>query len=525
MALDRDQLLTTPGTEPSPDEKRQALRRVLADERFRASRRASDFLEYVVHESLAGRADDLSERRVGRYALMLPHDAVARESSLVRVHATRLRRLLELYYEGPGEAEPVRIVLPAGQYAPRFVRRHLLAVEPIGPRVLVTCAATTAEGSTDQVDRTCNLVARELRQFPCLRVALDVPESGGELPAAAADYVLTGGVGVNDHHHSATLVYRRTGDLVWTSRDEPDLPASDSDSSAAEWPTRVAARLGDYSGVVLRHHLHHPPDDPSPRQAALLAFCLYLEQGNAESASSALEAVDAAIEDATTPSSILLAIRASMLTAVVNTGGESRPDLLGQAEDAAREAIQLDPTLGHAHIALATASMLGHEWDLAVVQAHEAMRLSPTHPVILASAGSVLSAAGKWTDAAQAVRRAFELNPAMPPYAYAIPAIERLLAGDDETALRYASLIRSPGMVWGPLYRALALDGLGRTSRAEREMAEAVAVLPELADDPRTYLTAFWSWRPEELEPMVRRISRLASAVRTEAAPEDPPDR
>lgn len=109
--------------------------------------------------------------------------------------------------------------------------------------------------------------------------------------------------------------------------------------------------------------------------------------------------------------------------------------------------------------------------------------------------------------------RAFDLNPELPPYVHTVPAIERLLAGDDEGALVAASRISSPGQVFGPLYRALALDGLGRRARAEREMTEAVALLPELATDPRGVLTAVWlNWRPEDLELLTRRITRLTAA-------------
>ncbi len=502
---------TASGVEPSAAETREALRRVLSHPRFQASERASDFLVYVVEETLAGHGGELSERRVGRYALGLPSEADARESALVRVHATRLRKLLAAYYDGPGSEDAVRIVLPVGHYAPRFLRRHPLSLDAVGPRVLVTCTPVGGPGASGQEPRPCHLVGAALRRFPGIHVVVPAEAAGSTAGNQGTEYVLNSLVGHEGRHGPATLVHRGTGELLWSSSDEADLATPELLPSDEEWAVRVAARVGDYSGTVLRHHVHHPPSDPTATRAAVLTFCAYLELGSPESATTALSALDAAQERGAR-SPVLLAMRSSMLAVAASTADERRDDLLEESEHVAREAIQLDPTFGHPHMALATTSMLRKDWGLAVRQADEAMRLSPHHPILLATSATVLAASGHWTSAARAVDRAFELNPALPPYVHTVPAIERLLAGDDEGALVAASRISSPGQVFGPLYRALALDGLGRRARAEAEMAEAVALMPELATDPEGLLTAIWlNWRPEDLELLTSRISHLTS--------------
>jgi hypothetical protein len=105
-----------------PAEVRAALQRVLQSQGFRASRRSQDFLRYVVERTLEGQAESLKERSIGvdvfgRSASYDPSD-----DATVRVKAGEVRKRLGLYYASEGQHETMRIELPAGTYAPEFVR-------------------------------------------------------------------------------------------------------------------------------------------------------------------------------------------------------------------------------------------------------------------------------------------------------------------------------------------------------------------------------------------------------------------
>ncbi|ULQ58108.1 hypothetical protein KJS94_07830 [Flavihumibacter rivuli] len=80
------------------------------------------FLEFVVEETLAGRLNQLKEYTIAVNVLNKPKDFRTQNNGIVRIHAGRLRRVLEHYYmNGPGINDEVKVVIPKGTYVPRFI--------------------------------------------------------------------------------------------------------------------------------------------------------------------------------------------------------------------------------------------------------------------------------------------------------------------------------------------------------------------------------------------------------------------
>src|SRR6516162_5508096 len=104
----------------SPDAVRAELARVLSSSEFAASRHLTNFLTYVVEESLAGREERLKERTIAIGALGRDADFDSRLDCIVRVVAGKLRRALERYYATRGAGNSVCISVPPGSYAPVF---------------------------------------------------------------------------------------------------------------------------------------------------------------------------------------------------------------------------------------------------------------------------------------------------------------------------------------------------------------------------------------------------------------------
>ena len=99
---------------------RAQLERLLASKLFRDTTRMKRFLRYVTEEVLAGRGDRLKGYTIGVEVFDRPDDFDPQGDTIVRVQAGQLRRRLDLYYSGEGEADPVRITVPKGRYAPSF---------------------------------------------------------------------------------------------------------------------------------------------------------------------------------------------------------------------------------------------------------------------------------------------------------------------------------------------------------------------------------------------------------------------
>ena len=106
---------------PSVEEKRAELRAVLASETLFRSEQLRAFLRFVCEKEMAGTAGQITEYDIGVEALGRPASYSPAEDSSVRTRAYELRQRLQRYYtvESPGAV--VRIELPRGAYAPRFV--------------------------------------------------------------------------------------------------------------------------------------------------------------------------------------------------------------------------------------------------------------------------------------------------------------------------------------------------------------------------------------------------------------------
>jgi TolB-like protein len=111
--------------QPSPDEVRAQVRRMLADPTLQASPARRDLLRFVVEEALAGRADRLKGVAIALAVFGRKDDFDPQTDPVVRVEARRLRRDLHTYYVTTGKRDPVVVSIPKGGYVPHFEWRDV----------------------------------------------------------------------------------------------------------------------------------------------------------------------------------------------------------------------------------------------------------------------------------------------------------------------------------------------------------------------------------------------------------------
>lgn len=129
---------------------KDALGRILQTPEFQRNRTVSQFLKFIVEETLEGRGDKIKAFTIATLALERGSTFDPQSDSIVRVQAGRLRQMLEAYYAGEGASDAVRIVLPRGGYRPDFV-----IGEPADPALLqgVVESSGGAFGATSPTDR------------------------------------------------------------------------------------------------------------------------------------------------------------------------------------------------------------------------------------------------------------------------------------------------------------------------------------------------------------------------------------
>ena len=116
-----------PVQSPEAAEVETQLARILASSHFSGTGRLSSFLEYVVRQSLTGRAEEIKEYTVATVVFGRPDTFDPRLDTIVRVQASKLRARLSDYYSREGSSDPVIIDLPKGRYVPTIRAREIAA--------------------------------------------------------------------------------------------------------------------------------------------------------------------------------------------------------------------------------------------------------------------------------------------------------------------------------------------------------------------------------------------------------------
>lgn len=117
---------TPEGTAQAPEHEvsveaiRAQLARVTASEAFANAPVLRRFLQHLVDQALAGKADDLKEYALGTDVFDRGGSFDPRVDTIVRVQARRLRSKLQDYYRTEGGSDAILIELPKGHYVPRF---------------------------------------------------------------------------------------------------------------------------------------------------------------------------------------------------------------------------------------------------------------------------------------------------------------------------------------------------------------------------------------------------------------------
>ena len=100
------------------------LHQIVNGEELKRSPVLAKFLEFVVKATLSGKQEEIKEYTIGVKALGRPADFNPQLDAIVRIHATRLRRVLTEYYLGAGKDDRIVIKIPKGTYVPVFYEKN-----------------------------------------------------------------------------------------------------------------------------------------------------------------------------------------------------------------------------------------------------------------------------------------------------------------------------------------------------------------------------------------------------------------
>ena len=167
---------------------------------------------------------------------------------------------------------------------------------------------------------------------------------------------------------------------------------------------------------------------------------------------------------------------AESLTLLGSAGYEAvEREVLARARAAARRALEIEPTLAEAHVALAFVRFRA-DWDWSGAEASflRAIDLSPGCVSAHHFYGMLLAALGRFEEALASVRRAEELDALSPNVATAVGRVFHFARRYDEAAAQCRRVVeRDPGFPGAHTDLGMALFQLGRTDEAVGELEKA----------------------------------------------------
>lgn len=119
--------------------------RVASSPHFARSRLLSQFLLYIVTETLLDRKNEITEHQIGVQVFDRPPSYRSVEDNIVRTYARQLRRRLGDYFAGEGSLEPLHIEIPVGGYVPVFGPASAAASNGRTPPLALSNPAETQE--------------------------------------------------------------------------------------------------------------------------------------------------------------------------------------------------------------------------------------------------------------------------------------------------------------------------------------------------------------------------------------------
>ena len=96
------------------------MKRILSSDLFSRSAVLSNFLKFIVEETLKGNTDSLKEYTIAVVGLGKKSDFNPQQNAIIRINAGRVRRLLNEYYNGVGNHNYLKIEVVKGTYVPVF---------------------------------------------------------------------------------------------------------------------------------------------------------------------------------------------------------------------------------------------------------------------------------------------------------------------------------------------------------------------------------------------------------------------
>lgn len=502
---------------PSDEAVKAQLERLLSSSVFIAAPSLSQFLQFVVEETLAGRSRLIKAYTIATRAWGRERGFDPQADPIVRIQAGRLRRALKGYYADEGARDPIRVEIPKGTYVPTFhvaesspgqEQETEIAPSPIekGPSlaVLPFFDQSGDEAQRFFVDGFGEELSVGLARFQDLSVIAyfscrryrdttkDIREIGQEL---GIEYAVTGAIHRSPERLriSAALSETRSGAQVWAQQFDHESTATGLFDARDRIIEQMVAAIGSRYGVIPRALARASRGKPAADLSvyeAVLRHSSFLMVGAPEAYHDAHEALKHAVSVDPEYAPAWAALGGTYTNAYT-MGLGTVEDPLEEALACVGRALHLDPLCQMAYANLAGIYFQQRNVDGVVRACDRILELNPNEASMVGVAGFWLAQVGEFDRGLSWLDKSIELNPYYPGWFRYPYFLYYFSQGENEQALREAYNFNMPEFFWDPLLRAVALNQLGKTPEAKAAFVELLRLKPDVMERAHHYLGVY----------------------------------
>ena len=346
----------------------------------------------------------------------------------------------------------------------------------------------------------------------------DIRDIGKELDAR---YVMEGSLrqAGTKLRLAVQLVDASNGSHVWAETYERTFSPETVFELQDELVPRIVSTVADAHGI-LPHTLGESirgknPEQLSPFEAVWRAFS-YAERISPQEHATVRDALERAVEIAPTYA-YAWAMLALTIKDEFESGFNPKADPLERMLQAARRAVELDPSGHRGYHALALAHFYRREIPAFRTAADRALALNPMDGCNVGHLGSYIAYAGEWERGCRLVERATQLNPNHPGWFWFPSSLSAYRKGDYQSALGYALKINLPNFLWTHMVLAAIYGQLGQVAEADKSVRELLKLDPYAAQMARPGMQRLFE--PELVERLIEGLRKAGLDVPEENAP------
>lgn len=493
----------------------EQVSQILNAQSFKSSRILCDFLHYVVSETLNGNEQYLKEYTIAIHVLKKNAGFNPQLDPIVRIHASRLRRALDIYYQHEGLNDSIKISVPKGRYIPVFETNSSdQAIKLLGKKQIeyeietipiIAVLPFQDYKQNERVHIICSVLWQELSieltQFQEIKVisnyatlaAREKHNSINDITSfLSVDYLITGQCFIegNIARVSIELHSVHNNQIIWAETFSiQDFKEQQLNSSKAIIQKVVASTCG-FFGIIYHNTLNaHVPQDYD-QLYAIYWHNRYHRQFSIEAFQEAQKAVEIGLKK-NHNNALLLAFQAEIYLNMKSMDIQGEVDYYKLGSQLIKKAVDLDRCNQHAYQVLSWLNILGHNKREFLLSAEKCLEINPYNVMYRSSIGFGYECIGEYERGFDLMSESLELSMNYHWNMNLGFCLYYFHAQEFDEALLWGERINRPQLLWDPLLRASSLGWINRKEEASLAAKELHALSPNFRERAPYIIDAF----------------------------------